>query len=194
MTLINQLLRETLDASVLEGFKTLRVGGEERKEKIISEILSRTEKEMEETKRYIGMAYGKIAERGYWKYFERYPIENIDLETMYEDEVTGRIWFNESGDINSEFYSNDRIKALRMPGVEISREDLEGIFEGLCFSRYSYNSEDILERLSMSAYNPQTLVRNWGNFGAGKKWLRFAGDGGPKTYQQVQEKWGKLGI
>ena len=194
MTLINQLLRETLDASVLEGIKTLRVGGEERKEKIISEMLSRTEKERAETKRYIGMAYGKNAEKGYWKYFERYPIEDIDLETMYENEVTGRIWFNESGDINSEFYSNDRIKALRMPGVEISREDLEGIFEGLCFSRYSYNSEDILERLSMTAYNPQTLVKNWGNFGAGKKWLRFAGDGGPKTYQQVQEKWGKLGI
>ena len=75
MTLINQLLRETLDASVLEGIKTLRVGGEERKEKIISEMLSRTEKERAETKRYIGMAYGKTAERGYWKYFERYPIE-----------------------------------------------------------------------------------------------------------------------
>ena len=71
---------------------------------------------------------------------------------MYEDEVTGRIWFNGRRNINSEFYSNDRIKALRMPGVEIYREDLEGIFEGLCFSRYSYNSEDILERLSMTAY------------------------------------------
>ena len=64
MTLINQLLRETLDASVLEGIRKLRVGGEERKEKIISEILSKTEKERTEVKRYIGMAYGKTAERG----------------------------------------------------------------------------------------------------------------------------------
>ena len=73
MTLINQLLRETLDASVLEGIRKLRVGGEERKEKIISEILSKTEKERTEVERYIGDGLWENRREGVLEIFRKVP-------------------------------------------------------------------------------------------------------------------------